>query len=154
MVETPNIETSGLKVLIVEDNLEIRHLIKMILESKYNFTVLEAENGKEALQITDKEELFLVITDLMMPEMNGIELIKKIRENTITKNIDVIVSTAMDDKDVIVDLIKQDIKDYILKPIRPVQLIIKINEFLRKYQEKKLNLQLPKIESTDNPEQK
>jgi two-component system chemotaxis response regulator CheY len=149
MIEELIIDTKNVKVLLVEDSDEIRRLIKVILESKFNFVILEASNGKEALQILNQENIFLVITDLMMPEMSGIELVKNIRQNEKIKDLNVIVSTSLDDKEIVLDLINQGVTDYILKPIRPIQLTNKITEFLKKHQEKKIVYPTLKSEPSD-----
>lgn len=80
------------KVLIVEDENEIRHYLHSELSSTY--LILEATNGKQALEMTLKEMPDLVISDVMMPEMNGITLCKKIKSNVNINHIPVILLTA------------------------------------------------------------
>ena len=67
------------KVLVVEDDKNLRKLIVTCLE-KASYTVFETRNGEEALDLMDKEYVDLIVTDIMMPEMDGYELIKSLRE--------------------------------------------------------------------------
>ena len=67
------------KILVVEDDKNLRKLIVTCLE-KSNYTVFESKNGEEALEIMDKEYVDLIVTDIMMPEMDGYEMIQLLRE--------------------------------------------------------------------------
>jgi threonine synthase len=82
------------KVAIVEDTAEARRLIRRILQSQGNFTILEAVNGREGLELIQRELPDLVILDLMMPEMDGFTVIEALRANPETATIPVIVATA------------------------------------------------------------
>ncbi len=82
------------KVAIVEDTVEARRLIRRILQSQGNFTILEASNGREGLELVQRELPDLVILDLMMPEMDGFAVIEALRAKSETATIPVIVATA------------------------------------------------------------
>lgn len=82
------------KIVIVEDTTEARRLIRRILQSQGNFTILEAANGREGLELIQRELPDLVILDLMMPEMDGFTVIEALRSNQETATIPVIVATA------------------------------------------------------------
>jgi threonine synthase len=82
------------KIAIVEDTTEARRLIRRILQSQGNFTILEASNGREGLDLIQRELPDLVILDLMMPEMDGFTMIEALRSNQETATIPVIVATA------------------------------------------------------------
>jgi threonine synthase len=82
------------KIVLVEDTTEARRLIRRILQSQGNFTILEATNGREGLDLIQKELPDLVILDLMMPEMDGFSVIEALRSNAETAAIPVIVATA------------------------------------------------------------
>lgn len=88
------------KILIVDDDAEIRRLLAMICEDKINCAVLEAENGKKALEIIEKESPDLVLLDYSMPEMDGEEIIKIIRSAPKTADLKIIMisGSIMDDK--------------------------------------------------------
>ena len=79
-------------LLIVEDNNEVRSFVKQLFENNHN--ILEAENGKIALDIAKNNSLDLIISDVMMPIMNGVELCEKIKTNVITSHIPVLLLTA------------------------------------------------------------
>ncbi|MFC2126862.1 two-component regulator propeller domain-containing protein [Bacteroidota bacterium] len=90
--ETQEKENLVPTILIVEDNEDVRHFVKGIFIKKY--TVLEAENGKTAVDIAHKKQIDLIISDVMMPEMNGFELCEHIKTNITTSHIPVILLTA------------------------------------------------------------
>ena len=78
----------------MEDTTEARRLIRRILQSQGNFTILEASNGREGLELIQRELPDLVILDLMMPEMDGFAVIEALRAKQETATIPVIVATA------------------------------------------------------------
>ena len=82
------------KIAIVEDTAEARRLIRRILQSQGSFTILEASNGREGLELIQRELPDLVILDLMMPEMDGFSVIEALRAKPETATIPVIVATA------------------------------------------------------------
>jgi threonine synthase len=82
------------KIVLVEDTAEARLLIRRILQSQGNFTIMEATNGREGLELIQRELPDLVIIDLMMPEMDGFTVIDALRAKTETASIPVIVATA------------------------------------------------------------
>lgn len=82
------------KIALVEDTAEARRLIRRILQSQGNFTILEATNGREGLELIKKELPDLVVIDLMMPEMDGFTVIEELRKHQETSSIPVIVVTA------------------------------------------------------------
>jgi threonine synthase len=82
------------RVLVVDDTSEARRLIRRILQSQGDFEIFEATNGREAIELVRKELPDLVILDLMMPEVNGFDVVEELRNNPETANIPVIVATA------------------------------------------------------------
>ncbi len=82
------------KIAIVEDTAEARRLIRRILQSQGSFTILEAANGREGLDLIQRELPDLVVLDLMMPEMDGFAVIEALRAKQETATIPVIVATA------------------------------------------------------------
>lgn len=82
------------RIVIVEDTVEARRLIRRILQSQGNFTILEAANGREGLELIQSELPDLVVIDLMMPEMDGFTVIEELRKKQETSAIPVIVVTA------------------------------------------------------------
>ena len=92
LVKKDPINTSLSTILVVDDNVELREFVKNIFKEKYN--IFEAENGKTAIEIAKKEDITLIISDVMMPIMNGFELSEKIKTNIITSHIPIILLTA------------------------------------------------------------
>jgi threonine synthase len=82
------------RIALVEDSIEARRLIRRILQSQGNFTILEAQNGREGLELIERELPDLIILDLMMPELDGFHVLEALRKNQETATIPVIVSTA------------------------------------------------------------
>lgn len=116
-------------VLIVDDDLDICKALKIYL-SGGNYELLEAHTGKEALDIISKQQVDLVLMDIMMPEMDGISATAKLRE---TSNIPIILLTAKsEDADKVLGLnIGAD--DYITKPFNPIEVLARVNSQLRRY---------------------
>jgi len=82
------------RVAIIDDTVEARHLVRRILQSQGDYTLFEATNGKEGLELVNREHPDLIILDLMMPEMDGFAVLDALKANADTAHIPVIVSTA------------------------------------------------------------
>lgn len=115
-------------ILLVEDNNEVRSFIKSFFKPSYN--VLEAENGKEALELANSNNLDLIISDVMMPVMDGIELCKNIKSNVSTSHIPVILLTAKTTQESIKSGYKTGADTYITKPFDAKLLELKIKNIL------------------------
>lgn len=116
-------------VLIVEDEKEICDGIEIYLKNQ-GYNVFKANNGIEGLEIIERETLHLAIVDIMMPKMDGITMVMKLREN---HEFPVIMLTAKSEEmDKIMGLnIGAD--DYITKPFNPMELLARVNSQLRRY---------------------
>jgi DNA-binding response OmpR family regulator len=132
----PKPEPKILKILVVDDDPQIRRLIKVTLQNKFNFDIIEAENGATAHQKIESEKPFLVILDVMMPELNGIELLEKLKANDETKDVPIIICSAVNDRNKVVELFGKGVADYIVKPINPIILVNKITQYIKIYLEK------------------
>ena len=117
------------KILIVEDDYDLRKYLKNILKSNYN--VLEANNGKEGLEITIKEIPDIIISDVMMPELDGIEMCKKIKKNILTSHIPVLMLTAKSGEEFSNKGLKVGAWDYIAKPFNSAQLLQKVKNIIK-----------------------
>ncbi|MFT4644682.1 MAG: signal transduction histidine kinase/ligand-binding sensor domain-containing protein [Planctomycetota bacterium] len=117
------------KILIVEDDYDLRKYLKNILKSNYN--VLEANNGKEGLEITIKEIPDIIISDVMMPELDGIEMCKKIKKNILTSHIPVLMLTAKSGEEFSNKGLKVGAWDYISKPFNSAQLLQKVKNIIK-----------------------
>src|SRR5699024_2953715 len=116
-----------MKILVCDDDREIATAIKIYLENE-GYTVLMAENGLEAIEQLETHHVQLIIMDIMMPKMDGIQATMKIRE---THHIPLImVSAKSEDYDKILGLnIGAD--DYVTKPFNPLELIARVKSQLR-----------------------
>ncbi|RLK02174.1 response regulator [Tenacibaculum discolor] len=118
--------TSGhYRILIVDDNFEMRAYLKRILS---NYTCFEAENGEEALDFLSKEKIDFIITDYMMPVMNGLALIEKIKAKKI--NVPILMLTARTDAKSKLEVLRLGIDDYLNKPFEKDELLIRIQNAL------------------------
>jgi len=102
------------KILIVDDDEKIVFAIQLILEND-GFTILTAQNGKEGLEILGKEVPDITILDIQMPEMSGLEMLEKIKENGI--DTFVIIVTGFGTMDTAIRSMQLDAFDYITKPL-------------------------------------
>lgn len=104
------------KVLVVDDFLTARRIMKNILKQIGFSNIVEAENGEEALKVLKKDGIDLVVSDWNMPVMDGLEMLKAIRADENLKAITVLMVTAEAQKDNIVDAISAGVSEYIVKP--------------------------------------
>lgn len=116
-------------ILICDDEKDIVSALKIYL-SDANYTLFEAFNGKEALEVMNSQDIHLILMDIMMPELDGISAMMKIRE---TCNVPVILLTAKsEDTDKILGL-TVGADDYITKPFNPVEVSARVKSQLRRY---------------------
>ena len=116
-------------ILIVDDERDIVNALKIYLSAP-DMRIFEANTGREALEIMEREEVQLVLMDIMMPEMDGISAMVKIREKS---NVPVILLTAKsEDTDIILGL-NTGADDYITKPFNPVEVMARVRSALRRY---------------------
>ncbi|NVN98526.1 MAG: response regulator [Geobacteraceae bacterium] len=128
-------------ILIVDDEAVIRDLCSRALKG---YHVVQAGNGKDALAHFEKGGIDVVLTDVMMPGMDGIELLKRIKEKEPT--IVVIVMTGFAEKDVILNALKADADDFIAKPLNLLQLKTAVDKALVK---KALKEEIASLKSLD-----
>lgn len=118
-------------ILIVDDETEIRDLISYNLR-KNDFDILEASNGKEALDKVSKNNIDLILLDVMMPEMDGIEVCEKLRKDPANDHITICFLTARGEDYSQIAGLDAGADDYIAKPVKPRVLISRINALLRR----------------------
>jgi CheY-like chemotaxis protein len=119
------------KILIVDDNVVILKILQNILEAQ-NFVTISAKDGAEALKLTHTERPDLIITDYMMPEMDGKALIQKLKETLSTRFIPIVMLTSRDEVDSEVEILDLGADDYLVKPIVPKRLISRVNRLLNR----------------------
>lgn len=123
-----------IKLLVVEDDPKLRSFIKNILENDYH--ILEAENGAIGYQMIIDENPDFIISDIMMPELNGIELLKKIRTNIETSHVPIILLTAKANIESQLEGLSYGADDYITKPFSVSHLKARIENLI--HQRKRL----------------
>ncbi len=121
------------KILIVDDEIDIIELLSYNLK-KENFTVVAAMNGKEAIQIASKMKPDIILMDVMMPEMDGIEACRQIKALPQLKNTPLIFLTARGEEFSELAGFEAGADDYIIKPIKPRVLISRLKAILRRNQ--------------------
>lgn len=123
-----------LKLLIVEDNLEFRNFLYHELSEQYH--VLLATNGKEGLEITLQEHPDLVISDVMMPEMTGVELCQTLKQDVQISHIPVILLTAKASEQAQIEGFEVGADAYVTKPFNMDILLLRINNLIEKKQKR------------------
>ena len=108
-----NINASS-KILVVDDDKTVRGFLELFLETKGFANVVSAENGEDAIKIVEKENVKLILLDVMLPGMNGVEVLRKIK--AINKDISVIMITGYPDEEKAKEAIREGVYDYIIKP--------------------------------------
>ncbi|WP_147676715.1 hybrid sensor histidine kinase/response regulator transcription factor [Algibacter pacificus] len=116
-IKNLEIEQKENTILIVEDNVEIREYVHQFLGPFYN--ILEAENGKQGVEIASKENCDLILCDIMMPIMDGLTACKTLKSNIITSHIPVILLTARSSNMYEIKGLKTGADDFITKPFDP-----------------------------------
>ena len=116
------------KILIVEDNFDMRELLHLYLKSD-GFTVVTARDGREGLYMAEAEDPDLIITDIHMPELNGIEMVRQLRTQPKFKDIPIIVLTAfgIEERD---NAVRAGANRAIDKPTDLESLVNDVNELL------------------------
>lgn len=117
------------KVLTVDDSRTIRMIVKKAFKS-YECELFEAENGSEGLAVASKIHPDLIILDITMPVMTGVEMLGKMKSQEDLKNIPVIMLTAESGKDNVMQIVKMGVKDYVVKPFKGDQLIDRVMNIL------------------------
>jgi signal transduction histidine kinase/AraC-like DNA-binding protein len=116
------------RILLVEDNLDLQRFLYNEMSATYN--IMLAQNGEEALQIASQNLPDMIISDIMMPVMDGLELCKKIKEDEVTSHIPVILLTAKSGAESQLEGFESGADDYITKPFNPDILKLKVRNIL------------------------
>jgi len=118
------------KVMVVDDEPDLVRLVEFILH-KEGFEVIACSDGRTALTLLEAEKPDLIILDIMMPLMDGMEVLRQIRSHRATSRVPVIMLTAKT-ASVTVDEARQLwVSDYVMKPFDPEKLIIKVKKALK-----------------------
>ena len=126
------LDEDAYKLLVVEDNIELLMLMNQLLSTKYH--VETATNGKEAMEIIQKEELDIIISDVMMPVMDGLELTKKIKADPNFQHLPVILLTAKTQEEDRAEALQIGADSYVTKPFKLSDLELRINNIVENRQ--------------------
>jgi DNA-binding response OmpR family regulator/nitrogen-specific signal transduction histidine kinase len=136
------------RILVVEDNPELLMLMHHILKNQYR--VLVAKNGKEALKIVHKTPLDLIVSDVMMPEMNGLELTRELKEDSNYSHLPIILLTAKTQEEDEQEALKIGADEYLTKPFRLGDLKLRIDNIIENRRRALQDLVLRTNESGDD----
>lgn len=123
-------EAMGKNILIVDDSASMRQLVSFALEDA-GFSVISAADGKEALRKAEETDIDMVVTDLNMPEMDGIELIRRLKGMTEYKFTPIVMLTTESQESKKQEGREAGASGWIVKPFTPEQLVGVIRKFLR-----------------------
>ncbi len=118
------------RILIVDDFATMRRIAKSILKSLGFLNISEAKDGLEALDALRNDRIDLVLSDCNMPNMNGIELLTRLRKDPELNTIPFIVMTSTDQKECLLEMVKAGASDYIEKPFKAEDLRETLEKFV------------------------
>lgn len=144
-------------ILIVDDNAEIADFISQTLSRRYRCMI--AHNGKMGLEIAINDIPDLVVADIMMPVMDGMEMSRRIRKNLPTSTIPIILLTAKDDKSTELESLNLNVDAFISKPFDPELLLSRVDQLLKSKQQIETKLRIetidtPKVIEATSPDEK
>ncbi len=116
-------------VLVIDDDAQVQHFIKTLLQEE-GFKVRGAADGKEALEILETEPIELILLDMNMPKMCGIEFLQRLKELEPSKRAPVIAVSSAGDPKTVSEAVRLGVSDYVLKPFHPELLKFKVTEQL------------------------
>jgi DNA-binding response OmpR family regulator len=121
------------RILIVDDNPNVLRLLNISLsKADQGYEIIEAENGEQALELANREKPDLIISDIMMPQMDGIELCWMIRENSAVPMVPFIFLTSFDDPETEIRGFRAGADEYLNKPIDRKELLQRVEELLER----------------------
>ncbi|HEX6135129.1 MAG TPA: response regulator [Longimicrobiales bacterium] len=120
-------ETHNATILVAEDHLDSRDALRALLEA-FGYHVLEATNGRQAVEIALASAPDLILMDIMMPELDGFEATRELRRHRSTKNTPIIAVTAMEGAHHLA--IQAGANDYVRKPVDIRRLVAKVHDWL------------------------
>lgn len=125
---------SEVAILVVDDVNSVRAQVKILLKEVGFQNITLAESGQHALKLLNEQEFNLVLSDWQMEPLNGMELLKQVRQHPKYEKLPFIMVTAENAKEKIVQAIQSGVDDYLMKPLTPVQIQTKVVGLLLKRQ--------------------
>lgn len=129
---------SNHKIVMIEDEPDIIELVKYNLD-RNGISVESAQNGEEGISLVQKEKPDLILLDLMLPGMNGLDVCRTLKQDRELKNIPIIILTAKGEESDIVIGLEMGAEDYITKPFSPRELVARVRAALRRLGQEKSN---------------
>ncbi|MCR9154760.1 MAG: ATP-binding protein [Bacteroidetes bacterium] len=125
------VDHSKPRLLLVEDNVDLQQYIDFVLNDDFNISI--AENGQVALDfLAEDSSIDLIITDLMMPIMNGHELVKNLKKSNKTEPIPILMLTARTDKETRLNSLRFGVDDYMTKPFEEHELLVRVQNLINR----------------------
>ncbi|MEM6454506.1 MAG: response regulator [Acidobacteriota bacterium] len=123
--------TTRRKIVVVEDEADIREMVQYNLQRE-GFAVITADNGEDGVRTVVKEAPDLVLLDLLLPGLDGIEVCRKLKQDPVTRRIPVIMVTAKTEESDVVLGLGVGADDYVVKPFSPKELVARVRAVLRR----------------------
>ena len=135
------------KILVVEDDEDIRNLVLFNLEMTGEYEVLATDNGEEALELAQKHIPSLVILDVMLPGIDGFEVGRVLKSNSTTRKIPVVMLTARSDDNDVVKGFELGVEDYLRKPFSSMKILLaRVSNILQRHENDATKITLGQIE--------
>ena len=116
------------RVLVVDDDPIMHRVLQHYME-RNGYEMLNATNGREALELADRKRPQLIVLDVLMPEMNGLTALRQLKENERTRNIPVIIVTVSADRATYMESEVLGAAAFLLKPFRPAELLALLHKY-------------------------
>jgi DNA-binding response OmpR family regulator len=116
-------------ILVIDDDNIMLKAVKSILH-KDGFNVIMAKDGKEAFELLENADYDIVITDLMMPYANGLEVVSKLRNNELKRKVGIIIVSSVGNEETITEAFRLGADEYIKKPIMAEELITRVRKLI------------------------
>jgi two-component system chemotaxis response regulator CheY len=118
----------NMKILLVDDSQTMRRIVKGVLKELGFTHTVEADNGQRALELLKAEKVDFIVSDWHMPEMTGIELLKAVRASEEWKDLPFLMVTAEGKSQQVLEAVKNQVSNYVVKPFTPATLEDKIKK--------------------------
>jgi DNA-binding response OmpR family regulator len=128
--------TDGKKILIIDDDPEILDLLRLYFKA-VNYEVIESQEGLRGLELARTLSPDLIILDILLPEISGLKMCRILKRDKETKNIPIIILTALSDEETKIESLESYANAFISKPIDKKAIIDKVSELITKKEEKK-----------------
>ena len=120
----------GKKILLVDDSCTARLVNRMIFSQKSNYTLISAVDGKEAVERAREEKPDLILMDIVMPRMTGLEACRALKKDQVTSKIPVILLTTRGEEQYVQEGYASGCSDYLTKPVNDVELLDLLKAYL------------------------